>query len=100
MQTFPKIQSVKPLSNLQLLVTFQNQIKKIYDCSHLLAREHFKPLQDNVLFKTVYVDHGGYGIIWNDPSLNLNWGTENPVLTKRDQKWPTLQQQTNLPVYS
>ena len=66
MQTFPKIQSEKPLSNLQLLVTFQNQIKKIYDCSHLLAREHFKPLQDNVLFKTVYVDHGGYGIIWND----------------------------------
>ena len=47
-----------------------------------------------------YAPDDQYGIIWNDPSLNLNWGIENPVLAKRDQKWPTLQQQTNLPVYS
>ena len=47
-----------------------------------------------------YAPDDQHGIIWNDPSLNLNWGTENPALAVRDQKWPTLQQQTNLPVYS
>ena len=47
-----------------------------------------------------YAPDDQHGIIWNDPSLNLNWGTENPALAERDQKWPTLQQQTNLPVYS
>ena len=47
-----------------------------------------------------YAPDDQYGIIWNDPSLNIIWGTENPSLAERDQKWPTLQQQTNLPVYS
>ena len=47
-----------------------------------------------------YASDDQYGIIWNDPSLNIIWGTENPSLAERDQKWPTLQQQINLPIYS
>ena len=27
-----------------------------------------------------------FGIIWNDPTLNVNWGVSNPILSPRDQK--------------
>ena len=41
---------------------------KIYDVSNLIKKyESFKPLKDNqMLFNSVAVDQGGYGIIWND----------------------------------
>lgn len=31
------------------------------------------------------------GIAWNDPTLNIDWGVENPVLSERDAKNPFLQ---------
>ena len=66
MQHYPKILSVKSLPNFQLFVVFQDQTKKVYDCSHLLSQEPFKPLTEAALFNTVKVDQGGYGISWND----------------------------------
>lgn len=30
------------------------------------------------------------GIIWNDPALGIPWGVDAPVLSPRDQAWPTL----------
>ncbi|MCI5146906.1 MAG: DUF2442 domain-containing protein [Candidatus Electrothrix sp. AR3] len=66
MEVYPKINSVKSLFNLRLLVTFQNQTQKIYDCNPLLIHEHFKPLKDLGLFNAVRVDPGGYGVSWND----------------------------------
>ncbi len=32
------------------------------------------------------------GIIWNDPTINILWPTKNPVLSKQDEKWPTLRE--------
>ena len=38
------------------------------------------------------------GIIWNDPTVNIDWpldeigGAENLVFSEKDQKWPTLQE--------
>ena len=30
------------------------------------------------------------GIIWNDPSLNINWEITKPVLSSKDQGFPAL----------
>jgi hypothetical protein len=62
----PKILSVQPQENKKLLVTFVNGIQKVYDCTQLLDREMFQLLKNDVFFKSVKVDAGGYGISWND----------------------------------
>jgi hypothetical protein len=66
MDKFSKLQSVTPLERKRLLVTFDNGIRKIYDCSPLLEEETFGPLIDEFLIKQVRIDDGGYGISWND----------------------------------
>lgn len=63
----PKILSVQPLDDKKLLVKFVNGIEKIYDCKPLIEKfEPFKVLENEVFFKQVKVDAGGYGISWND----------------------------------
>lgn len=66
MDKYPKILNVETKNGKRLLVTFDNGIKKIYDCSSLLGNEIFKPLLNDVLFNSVHVDKHGYGIVWND----------------------------------
>ncbi len=66
MESYPKIKQVEPIARKKLLVTFSNNIKKIYDCTSLLKEEVFKPLLDNALFKSVKADKYGYGVIWSD----------------------------------
>lgn len=66
MERFPKIKKVQPLEGKRLIVTFENNVKKIYDCSPLLKEEVFKPLQNDLLFKDVRADKHGYGVIWSD----------------------------------
>ena len=63
-----KVQSVMPLDDLMLLVTFVNQEQRHYDVKPLLKKwDTFIPLADNSgLFEKVHVDAGGYGISWND----------------------------------
>ena len=63
----PKILSVQPLEDKKLLVKFANSIAKIYDCKPLMEKfEPFKAFENDVFFKQVKVDAGGYGISWND----------------------------------
>jgi len=31
------------------------------------------------------------GIIWNDPTINIDWPTKNPLLSSKDQRLPLLQ---------
>jgi hypothetical protein len=66
MEKFPKVKIVKPLHDKKLLITFQNNIQKIYDCSGLLSDERFSLFADEALFRSVKADLGGYGISWND----------------------------------
>ena len=63
----PKILSVQALENRRLLVKFSNSVEKVYDCRPLIQKfERFKALEDEVFFKQVKADPGGYGISWND----------------------------------
>ncbi len=63
----PKILSVSPVEDKKLIVKFQNGAEKVYDCKPLIEKyDAFKALEDDVFFKQVKVDAGGYGISWDD----------------------------------
>ena len=66
MDKYPKIESVYALPNHQLLVVFQNNVVKVYDCTPLLEEETFSPLSSENLFTQARAGVGGYGVIWND----------------------------------
>ena len=66
METFPRIEAVVPLPGKRLLVTFTNNVRKIYDCLPLLDDKNFKSLLNDGLFKSVSADKHGYGISWSD----------------------------------
>ena len=38
-----------------------------------------------------------YGVIWNDKTLNLDWGTNHPILSNKDSELPGLNDQKYLP---
>lgn len=59
----------------------------------------FVSLEENTLFQYIvdndYMPKEEAGILWNDPNLNIDWqfekfGIENPILSDKDQKHPTL----------
>ena len=66
MEPAPRIEAVRPLGSLRLLVRFRNGEERTYDCGPLLSRSEFGLLSDPGLFQAVHVDPGGYGISWND----------------------------------
>ena len=47
----------------------------------------------------VYNPKDEYGIKWNDSDLNINWGTESPLLSEKDNCLPFLKHQKHLPNY-
>lgn len=93
MNKYPRIDSVEVCTNKCLLVTFRNGVQKLYDCKPLLELEPFDSLRDEVLFKTVKVDGGGYGVSWNneiDLSESELWLHGKPLHT-----WFSLNQSMN-----
>ncbi len=40
-----------------------------------------------------------YGVIWNDPAINIAWPVTTPVLSARDSGHPTLGASGHLPSY-
>ncbi|NDE62278.1 MAG: dTDP-4-dehydrorhamnose 3,5-epimerase, partial [Cyclobacteriaceae bacterium] len=28
--------------------------------------------------------------LWSDPELNISWKVDQPILSEKDQEWPTL----------
>jgi hypothetical protein len=56
---YPRVKAVQPLTDKKLLVTFDNGVKKVYDCRPLLDSEVFAPLWNEALFRRVRAeDHG------------------------------------------
>lgn len=85
---FHKVKDVSALADLKLSVQFTNGTTKIYDVAPLMNRYPvFRTLDDEVLFRDVEVDQGGYGIIWND-DLDLScdelWENGIEVVTPFD----------------
>ncbi|WP_300344646.1 dTDP-4-dehydrorhamnose 3,5-epimerase [Fusobacterium sp.] len=54
----------------------------------------FLTLTDDVEFvykaDNYYDSKSDRNIIWNDPEINVEWGIENPILSEKDKKAPTL----------
>ena len=65
---FHKIKNVSALPEYKLSVQFSEGVTKIYDVKPLFEKiPLFAELKDNPAdFACVYVDVGGYGIVWND----------------------------------
>ena len=65
---FHRIQRVNVMPHLILRIDFVEGITKLYDVHSLFQKlPVFRILsQDEALFSSVYVDVGGYGIVWND----------------------------------
>ena len=63
---YPRIRSVEARPGKPLRVTFENGVKKEYDCRPLLQSEAFRPLQDDAVLRCAHADPHGYGVVWND----------------------------------
>ena len=64
---FHTISTCEVVDTHQLLITFTNGEKKLYDCHTLLQYSSlFAPLKEYNFFNSCVVDTGGYGIIWSD----------------------------------
>ena len=65
---FHKIKAVGALPDRRLCVQFAEGVTKVYDVKPLFLKwRPFAALEnDPVLFSSVEVDVGGYGVIWND----------------------------------
>ena len=80
-----KIANVVPLSNMQLLVFFENGVIKKFDVKPIIKDyPEFEALKEPALFQMVKVEPGGYGVSWNedlDCSEGELWenGVEVPI---------------------
>ncbi len=81
---FHKIKNVSALPEYKLSVQFSEGLTKIYDVKSLFERlPVFRSLETNNDFDGVYVDVGGYGIVWNDElDLSCDELWENGVEVK------------------
>jgi len=62
-----KIANVVPLSNMQLLVFFENGVIKKFDVKPIIKDyPEFEALKEPALFQMVKVEPGGYGVSWNE----------------------------------
>ena len=77
-----KISGVRPLENFNLWVRFSNGETKIFDFRPLLKEPGFIPLQDEKVFREVYIDYGC--TVWKDGDIDIapEYLYENGVATE------------------
>ena len=80
-----KVVSVTPLSDMRLLVVFNNNRVKLFDVRQIIPDyPEYADLENEDLFSLVEVDVGGYGVYWTselDASEGELWenGLELPI---------------------
>lgn len=47
-----------------------------------------------VVYKVDNLYAPGYegGLIWNDPDVGIEWPIDDPIISEKDEKWPTLKE--------
>lgn len=63
------VKGVQSLDENRLRIRFSDDVVKIYDCTHLMQYPAFLPLQDDAVFRGVYVDYGT--VVWNDGTIDI-----------------------------
>jgi dTDP-4-dehydrorhamnose 3,5-epimerase len=75
---------------LELSAKKNNQLYIPAGFAHGLAA-----LEDSVFFykcSANYNKESDGGIFWNDPALNIEWPFQEPIVSAKDQQFPTLQE--------
>lgn len=69
-----RVSSVTPLSDMRLLVTFQNGVVKLFDARTIVKDyPEYAALENPDIFSLVTVEPGGYGVSWT-PELDASEG--------------------------
>ncbi len=63
------VQSIKPLDDRMMIVTFRSGEKRLYDATQLLAFPAFQPLADDEVFKNAKVVYGV--VTWADGEIDI-----------------------------
>ncbi|BCN29055.1 DUF2442 domain-containing protein [Anaeromicropila herbilytica] len=64
-----KVQSVKALDNMMMIVTFTSGEKRLFDATILLNMPVFKVLENVNVYNSVKVEYGV--VIWNNGELDV-----------------------------
>ena len=64
-----KVWGVRPLADWKLWLRFNTGEAKIYDFKPMLKYPAFKVLEDEELFKQVYIDYGI--LVWNEGDIDI-----------------------------
>ena len=82
-----KVISATPLTDMRLLIVFNNQVVKLFDVRQIIPEyPEYADLENEDLFALVQVESGGYGVSWTpdlDASEGELWenGVELPLCT-------------------
>jgi dTDP-4-dehydrorhamnose 3,5-epimerase len=55
----------------------------------------FSVLEDSIFAykcSNYYNKESEGGIMWNDPAIGIDWQVEEPIISDKDAKWPTLEE--------
>lgn len=64
-----RARSIRPLDGYKLLITFNNDEKRIFDFKPFLDMPCYKLLNDTGVFNRVYIDYGT--AVWNDGKIDI-----------------------------
>ncbi len=64
MSAYWTVKNVEPLKEYKILLTFEKDVKKIFDMKPYLKYPMYKPLENMALFNMVHTN--GETVVWND----------------------------------
>ncbi|MCM1328288.1 MAG: DUF2442 domain-containing protein [Ruminococcus sp.] len=64
-----KAKAIRPLDGYRLLITFNNDEKRVFDFKPYLDFPCYKPLKDVNVFNGVYVEYGT--AVWNGGEIDI-----------------------------